>query len=102
MAAVAGDINTPTSDVSASSYRVVSPGPAFDGSDDQLLGILTGIAEGDSSLLALIAGPSEGPSGSKLRPGDMVPRLALDAYDCLRGCVLGTISPSHAGNICRS
>lgn len=61
----AGNIDAPTSNVSANQYRVVAPGAASDGSQDQLLGVLSGAANGDSSVLALIAAPSSNPDGSE-------------------------------------
>lgn len=42
----------------ANQYRVVALGTALDGSQDQLLGILTGTSLGSSSLLELVAAPS--------------------------------------------
>ena len=61
-----GNIDVPTSNVSANQYKVVAPGAASDGSQDQLLGVLTGTAMGGDSLLALVAAPSSTPNGGQL------------------------------------
>ena len=59
----AGNVYIPGSNVSASTYRVVSSGAASDGSQDLLLGGLTGTLLGSSPLLQLVAAPSNGPAG---------------------------------------
>lgn len=52
-------------DVSANQYRVVNLGTALDGSQDQLLGVLTGTAVGNYTLLGLVAPSSSDSVGGK-------------------------------------